>query len=667
MSAARPPQFAWPLVLCVVGLDYLSSVAYQPSVAVAAAGRLAPVATVALVLVTLVLAVPVYAYVAGRSPNGAGSTGLLERLLPGWFGKLLVLTLLGFAATDLIFTRTFSAADAAEHLLHSPSSPWQATLAELTHAGDRVRAELPADLRAVVGEDQRRTAITVLLLTVGSAVGFGCRRGVTRGLVRVAVVAVAVYAALAAAVVGAGLLDLARDPARLADWWAAVRADGGRPLPGLGVWAGLAVLSLAAFPKLALGLSGFELTLTTMPLVRGADAAARVRGTRLMLVAAAAVMSAYLLGSTLVVTVLVSPHAIAADGLAANRPLSYLANGGDLADGRTAAALCPLFGPAFGAAYDLAAVTVLTLAGVSVLIGLRELIPPYLHRLGMDFDWSRRVGGLVYLFTLLKLAVTVYYRADPDAQRGAYLTGVLAVFLFAAVAAAVDVYQRRRTRGRRRVFALSPLFLLAAGVFAVSLAAVVRGQPAGAVLAGWFVGLTLLASMVVRFFRTTELRHDGFEFADDASARAWADLKANDYPILVPLRPGGEGVVAKEEQLRKRHRLPPTLPVVFFQVDLGDASEFSHRPLVRVAREDGRVVVHITRCASIPHAVAAAALEIAEAGVRPEVHFGWSAEHPLTANLNFVLFGQGNVPWMVYELIRRSPAPDDRKPWVMVA
>ena len=102
------------------------------------------------------------------------------------------------------------------------------------------------------------------------------------------------------------------------------------------------------------------------------------------------------------------------------------------------------------------------------------------------------------------------------------------------------------------------------------------------------------------------------------------------------------------------------------QSELSDPSEFTHRPLLRIAREEGRVVLHITRCASLAHAIAAAALEVSATGGVPEVLFGWSVENPVSANIHFVLFGHGNVPWMVQTLIQRAAVPEARKPHVIV-
>src|SRR6185436_12645024 len=86
--------------------------------------------------------------------------------------------------------------------------------------------------------------------------------------------------------------------------------------PAGGGGLAMAAVALILFPKLALGLSGFETGVAVMAHVRGKpnddpkEPEGRIRNTKKLLITAALIMSVALLGSSLVISTLVPPTEI---------------------------------------------------------------------------------------------------------------------------------------------------------------------------------------------------------------------------------------------------------------------------------------------------------------------------------------------------------------------
>lgn len=672
-------EYSWLLVLCVLGLDYFSTLAYQPSITFHETGLLGPVATAAIVLLTLFGALPIYCYLAGKSPGGQGSLGIIEKLIRGWRGKTLVLILLGFAATDFTMLKTLSLADAAVHVLNKQDG---LRLEGAKHAVTWLKdctTEYCGDEVAQQVTDQ--LVVTILLGIISTFFWFLLRKGFTRKVMFLAAPLVGLYLAMTALLIASGLWFLYDHPAIVANWIEQITEGNfeihGSP-PARDGWGPIILLSFLALPNLALGLSGFEMSMILMPQVKGVPGehppVTRIRNTRKVLATAALIMSIFLLGAILVTTLLI-PHAqfapkdlAAGEGLANDRALSYLAHGGAIEPTRQA--LAPFCGQVFGTLYDLVTVLILCLAGTSVVTALGVLLPLFLLKFGMEFKWTDRWGILFVVFAAINMLVTLYFQAKVEDQRGAYATGVLVMIACAAVVTAIE---HRHTFAQAAGFLSKTwhfgglvYFAAIAILFLAIMFAVVLRSASGLGISLLFIAAILGMSILSRAWRADELRTIGFAFKDAQSEFLWNSLRLADFPILVPVRPGRDVHRQKEIDIRNAHQLSPEVDIVFLEICVDDPSDFFQTLLIEVAREDNRYVIKVANCVSAAHAIAAIALEMSRSSKPPGLHFGWPEMDMLSASWSYLAFGEGNIPWKVRELIHRAEKDAAKRPRVIV-
>ncbi|MEU7057394.1 amino acid transporter [Streptomyces sp. NPDC046197] len=615
-AAPEPPHKGqrWWRVMCLTGVDYFSTLGYQPGIAALAAGLLSPIATIVLVIVTLAGALPVYRRVAEESPHGEGSIAMLERLLSFWQGKLFVLTLLGFAATDFLITITLSAADASTHLVENP---------HLTSA--------------LHGHQMVITLFLVALLGAVFLKGFLEAIGVAFALV-------GVYLGLNVVVVVVGLWHVVTAGQVVTDWSSALTAQHGNVFVMVG-------LALIVFPKLALGLSGFETGVAVMPHVQG-DAGdteekptGRIRDTKKLLTTAAVIMSGFLITTSFITTLLIPEKEFRAGGQANGRALAYLAH--------------EYVGGGFGTVYDVSTIAILWFAGASAMAGLLNLMPRYLPRYGMAPHWARAVRPMVIVFTLVAFLVTWIFDADVDAQGGAYATGVLVLITSAAIAVTIAAHkagQRGWTIG----------FGVIAAVFVYTTVVNVIERPDGVKIGACFIAGIILVSLLSRLARAFELRVTHVEL-DDMAERFVRDM-AHRRIRFIANKPGLRDKAEyrdKVEQIRNDNDIPDSEDFVFVEVTVTDPSEFEASLTVRGEVLHDRYRVLTLESASVPNALAALLLHVRDTtGCTPHVYFEWTEGGPFANFLRFFLFGQGEVAPVTREVLREAEPDRERRPRV---
>ncbi|WP_459963570.1 APC family permease [Nocardia sp. IFM 10818] len=606
----------WWKVMCLTGVDYFSTLGYQPGIAALAAGVLSPLATLVLVALTLLGALPVYRRVAKESPHGGGSIAMLANFLPNWWGKLLILVLLGFAATDFTITMTLSAADGAAHIVENPYTP------DFMHGHNLL--------------------ITLVLLALLAAVFL---KGFTEAI-GIAVTLVAVFLTLNLVVAVVGVIEVIRNAHLVTDWGHLLTAQHGSPIAMIGV-------ALLVFPKLALGLSGFETGVAVMPQIKGDPGDSddfprgRIIGARKLLTTAAIIMSCFLIVSSFITTILIPESAFQPGGAANGRALAYLAH--------------EHLGNAFGTVYDISTIAILWFAGASAMAGLLNLVPRYLPRFGMAPEWARQIRPLVLVFAAVAFGITWYFDASVDAQGAAYATGVLVLITSAAVAVTLSAWRKQQ---RARVIAFGVVSL----IFVYTTIDNIIAKPEGVHLALLFVLAIIAVSFASRARRAFELRAVEVTFddkagqiIDDLAARGEIRIVTHDIDQRQP-----EEYAEKEADQRRESHIPDSEPILFLEVIVKDPSEFSTHLLVT---EVDVAQYHIlsVEAAAVPNSIAAILLAIRDrTGVIPHVYFEWTEGNPLINLLRFMFFGEGEVAPVTREILRRAVPRRSQRPHVHV-
>jgi hypothetical protein len=296
------------------------------------------------------------------------------------------------------------------------------------------------------------------------------------------------------------------------------------------------------------------------------------------------------------------------------------------------------------------------------MAGLLNIVPRYLPRYGMAPEWTRAARPLVLIYTAIAFAVTLLFKAGVDAQGGAYATGVLVVMTSAAVAVTLAVW-------RTRSAAAAAAFCLIAVVFAYTTVANIIERPDGVKIAAFFISAIVIVSLVSRVWRTTELRTGAITL--DAAAERFIDQAAQGKALRIianqPRHCDDTEYSKREREQREDNGIPPEDRVLFLEIFVPDASEFS-ADLHVCGVEVGSHQVLRAESAAVANGIAAFLLYLRDrTGQVPNAYFNWSEGNPVLYMIRYVLSGYGDVAPITREVLRQAEHNPARRPRIHAA
>ncbi len=600
----------WFRVLCLTGVDYFSTLAYQPGIALLAIGVLAPFSSLVLILVTLFGAVPTYIQVAKRSYTGQGSIAILEGLIGGWKGKFTVLALIAFAVTDFFITMTLSSSDAAAHIVENHY------------------------LHTFLTQNNITVSL-FLILFLGIVFYVGIKEAIT-----LSVFITLPFLALTSVVVFQCFLEIVQNPLLLKVWLA-------NPVFEMD-HTSLFFATVFAFPKLALGLSGFETGVSVMPLIHNDTKPGsknpmegRIWGTTKLLTFSALIMSVFLLLSSFATSVLLKRSQVVDGGEAAGRALSFLAH--------------RYLGNVFGTAYDVSTIVILWFAGASAMAGLLAVIPRYLPRFGMAPPWIESRKPLVILITIINVIIVLIFEANVNAQSGAYATGVLALILSAAVAVTLSFYNETKKQSlisdhfSKRAKIKIGYFGFISLVFFFTLLMNIAERPDGIIIAFIFFVLIFIASFISRWRRAFELRVTSSKFVDESSEIIFNSIKNKKVDLVPTSSMAEEWYKKKQQKIELHYNISGALAFLVIHLR-DDRSEFMSPLEIKVTQlksGSNHYLIEAFGAVAIPNTIA----YISELLSPISIYLGLARKNAMEQSFSYLFFGEGEIGIITYKVL----------------
>jgi len=371
----------------------------------------------------------------------------------------------------------------------------------------------------------------------------------------------------------------------------------------------------------------------------------RIVNTRKLLLAAALIMACFLITTSAITTLLIPAAAFKTGAAADGRALAYLAH--------------LYLGDTFGTVYDLSTAAILWFAGASGMAGLISLVPRYLPRFGMAPEWVKGTRPLVIFFTAISFAVTFIFHANVDAESGAYATGVLVLITSASAAVLIS----------RPTFFGKAYFAVITVLFAYFTLANIYHRPDGLKIACFFIVVIVLISLVSRIIRSFEVRIGRVEL--DATALKIVHGSVLHGKLRILAHKPAEGCTSssydqKAAEMESIHNISG--PAIFFEVELGDSSDFKDDLVCVKGSYVGRHRVLKCQSIAVPNAIAAMALYLRDVEHdESHMYFSWSDCNPLQNALRYLVLGEGETAAVAREVIRQAERDCTKRPFIHVA